>query len=274
MKTIHDPRSTIHALPKYIAFTKVGLAEARAEPGELYARVAFLVVILGVFSALWGAVGANVGAASVGAGDRATMVWYLAMTEWVLMSAPLLQFDIEADVRRGDVAYQIARPVSYLGAHIARGIGALAMRAPVLLVSACVMGVVFAGPPAHPATIAFVVALGALAIVAMSIWYAALGVLAFWLGDIAPIYWIWQKLTFVLGGLLLPLSFYPDVIIRIATFTPFPALLTGPASFVLARPLFGALELVALIALWLVVATVVALFLFKRATRTLQLNGG
>ena len=261
-------------MTKYLAFAKIGLAEARAEPGELYARVAFLVVILGIFSALWQAVGASASGVGVAAGDRATMVWYLAMTEWVLMSAPLLHFDIEADVRRGDVAYQIARPVSYLGAHVARGLGALVMRGPVLLVAACVMGFVFAGRPEHPAAIALVVAIGALATVVMSIWYVGLGLLAFWLGDIAPVYWIWQKLTFVLGGLLLPLSFYPDVIIRIATFTPFPALLTGPASFVLARPLFGTVELLALIALWLVVASSVALLLFKRATRTLQLNGG
>lgn len=272
MNTSHDPRSTIHALPKYLAFSRIGFAEARAEPGELYARVAFLVVILGIFSALWQAVGA--GGAGAGPEGRATMVWYLAMTEWVLMSAPLLHFDIEADVRRGDVAYQIARPVSYLGAHIARGVGALALRAPVLFAAACATGLAFAGPPKQPATIAFVVAIGLAAAVVMSIWYVGLGVLAFWLGDIAPVYWIWQKLTFVLGGLLLPLSFYPDLVIRIAIFTPFPALLTGPASFVLARPLFGGGELLALVVLWSCIAAAVAVILFRRATRTLQLNGG
>lgn len=272
MKTIHDPRFTFHALTKYGAFMKMGLAESRAEPGELYARVAFLVVILGVFSALWGAVGASAGGA--GTGDRATMVWYLAMTEWVLMSAPLLHFDIEADVRRGDVAYQIARPVSYLGSHIARGVGALTMRGPVLLAAACVTGLVFAGWPRHPAAIAFVVLVGVAAIAVMSIWYAALGVLAFWLGDIAPVYWIWQKLTFVLGGLLLPLSFYPKIVITIATFTPFPALLTGPASFVLERPLFSIVELLALLGVWLIVASAAAVALFRGAARTLQLNGG
>jgi ABC-2 type transport system permease protein len=270
MTTSNVQRPTSNPLSKYLAFAQMGLAEARAEPGELYARVAFLVVILGVFSALWQAVG---GAGS-GAGDRATMVWYLAMTEWVLMSAPLLHFDIEAEVRRGDVAYQIARPVSYLGAHLARGVGALVMRAPVLLVAACATGLVFGGWPAHPATIAFVVALGIAAMFVMSIWYAALGLLAFWLGDIAPVYWIWQKLTFVLGGLLLPLSFYPDIVIRIAKATPFPALLTGPASFVLARPVFGTLELLAWLVVWLIVASAAALLLFRSATRTLQLNGG
>ena len=255
---------------KYGAFARVGLAEARAEPGELYARVVFLVVILGVFSALWRAVGAG----GSGAGDRATMVWYLAMTELVLMSAPNLHFDIEAEVRRGDVAYQIARPVSYLGAHVARGLGALAFRAPVLLAAGIAAGAVFGGAPAHPAVIARVVAIGLAASLGLAVWYVSIGLLAFWLGDVAPVYWIWQKLTFVLGGLLLPLSFYPDIVIRIAVLTPFPALLTGPASFVLARPLFGVAELIGLMVFWSVVAGAVAVLLFRRATRTLQINGG
>jgi viologen exporter family transport system permease protein len=255
---------------KYRAFARVGLAGARAEPGKTYAGIVFLFVILGVFSALWRAVGAG----GSGSGTRETMVWYLAMTEWVLFSAPLLHFDVEADVRRGDVAYQIARPVSYLGSHLARGIGAMVLRAPVLLAAACAAGVVFGGRPPHPAAIVRIVVIGAAAAVVMSAWYVSIGLLAFWLGDIAPVYWIWQKLTFVLGGLLLPLSFYPDVVVRIATFTPFPALLTGPASFVLGRPLFGTIKLLGLLTLWFVVASVLAVALFRRATRTLQLNGG
>lgn len=260
----------IHRLAKYAAFARVGFASARAEPAELAGRVAFFFVILGVFSALWRAVGQDGG----GAVGRSTMVWYLAITEWVLLSAPMLHFEIEAEVRRGDVAYQIARPVSYVGAHVARGIGTLALRAPVLLITAYAGGLLFAGQPPHPAVLARVVALGAVATVIMTTYHVAFGLLAFWLGDIAPVYWIWQKLSFVLGGLLLPLTYYPAVVNRVAVFTPFPALLMGPASFMLDRPFFQMPALVGLLALWLVVGSAAATIVFERAARTLQLNGG
>ncbi len=271
-QTQNAKRQTLTA--KYPAFSRLGLSESLAQLPDLYSRVAFLVVILGVLSALWAAVDTNPAAAASGAGDRSTMVWYLAMTEWILMSAASLHFDIEAEVRRGDVAYQIARPVSYLGAHVARGLGALAVRAPLLLAAACATAFVFGGPPAHPAELARVITIGLAAAVVMTVWYVALGVLAFWLGDIAPVYWIWQKLTFILGGLLLPLTFYPRIVITIATFTPFPALITGPASFVLEHPVFGTLELIALQATWLLIGVIVAHTLFTRAARALQLNGG
>ena len=258
-------------IQKYLAFIRVGYARARAEPAEHYARVLFLIVILGVFSSLWRAVastGANVG------GDPHTFVWYLAMTEWVLMSAPHIHFRIEDDVRRGDVAYQIVRPASYLGAHFAEGLGALAARAPVLLAGACVGAWIFGGAPAHPRSLGRAIAFGCVASLVVMSYNIVLGLSAFWLGDIAPVYWIWQKLTFVLGGLLLPLTLYPDVVIRIARVTPFSAVLAGPASFVLDRPFFSGGMLVLALIGWACVAALIAVTIFHSIARRLQLNGG
>jgi ABC-2 type transport system permease protein len=259
-------------ISKYAAFARLGFARARAEPGELYARVLFFFVILGVFSSLWRAValtGANIG------GDANTLVWYLAMTEWVLMSAPQVQFQIEDDVRRGDVAYQITRPASYLGAHFAQAVGELAARAPVLLAAALSAGWIFGGgAPARPAALALAMAFGAVASIVLTAFNLTLGLASFWLGDIAPVYWIWQKLTFVLGGLLLPLALYPDLIVRAARFTPFPALLTGPASFLLDRSFFSAEALTLALAAWSGAVALLASVTFRHAMRGLQVNGG
>jgi ABC-2 type transport system permease protein len=257
---------------KYVAFARVGFARSRAEPAELYARVFLFFVILGVFSALWRAVALT--RASAG-GDARTLVWYIAMTEWVLLSAPQAQFQIEDEIRRGDVAYQIARPVSYVGAHFAQSLGALAARAPVLLATALIAGWIFGGgAPSDPAGVARAVSFGLAGAIVLTAYNVLVGLGAFWLGDIAPVYWIWQKLTFVLGGLLLPLPFYPELVVRIARLTPFPAMLTGPASFVLDRPFFRAgLLAVALIG-WAAVAAGVAAMAFSRAARGLQVNGG
>lgn len=267
--TLH-PKSFASAR-KYLAFARLGYAASRAEPAEHYARVLFLFVILGVFSSLWRAVaasGANVG------GDPKTFIWYLAVTEWVLMSAPAVHFRIEDDVRRGDVAYQVVRPASYLGAHFAEGVGAFAARSPVLLVGVCAAGWFFAGAPTHPPAIACALAFGGAASLVFTGYNLVLGLTAFWLGDISPVYWIWQKLTFVLGGLLLPLPLYPALVVRVARFTPFSAVLAGPGSFVLDRPFFGAETLAVALIIWAGVAAGIAVAVFRSASRRLQLNGG
>ena len=258
---------------KYLAFASLGFRQARSERGELLGRIAFFVLILTVFSAVWHAV-ADAGVSGVVARAPAEMLWYLVVTEWVTMSPPMIWLQIEDDVRRGDVAYQIARPVSWLGARFAHGLGGLALRGPVLLVVAFVSAWVIAGPPQRPLGLAAALAFGVIAAVLMTLVHVSIGIVAFWLGDVAPAFWIWQKLLFVLGGLLLPLHFYPELFVLIARLTPFPALLAGPASFATSDPLMNAGVLALTLGLWAVAGWVVARAAFERAVRRLHVNGG
>ncbi len=144
-------------MSKYLAFAKLGFRQALAEPGELLGRALFFVLILGVFSSVWRAVAES---GAVTGRQPAEMLWYLAVTEWVLMSAPLVQFQMEEDIHRGDVAYQITRPASWLGARLSHGLGALAVRAPLLLVVAFAAAWSVAGPPARPAGLGVAIAIG------------------------------------------------------------------------------------------------------------------
>ncbi len=259
------------SIAKYAAFTRLGFNQARAEPGELLGRIVFFAMILGVFSAVWRAVAEAGG--PVGRNPR-EMLWYLAITEWVVMSAPLIFFQIEEDVRRGDVAYQFVRPASWLGGRLAHGIGALAVRAPVMLVVACVTAWLYAGPPEQPRRLVIAVAFGFIAGAVLTIYHLGIGIVAFWLGDVAPAFWIWQKLMFVLGGLLLPLQFYPDAFVSVANFTPFPALLAGPASMLTREPHWSIGVLSMALMMWTVIGLGIARAAFGRAVRVLQVNGG
>jgi len=258
-------------MSKYLAFARLGFRQARAEPGELLGRALFFVLILGVFSAVWRAV-----AESGGTSGRqpAEMLWYLAVTEWVLMSAPSVQFQMEDDIRRGDVAYQIARPASWLGARFAHGLGALAFRAPVMLAVACIAASSVAGAPTRTSGLAAAIAFGTLAAAVVTLFHVVIGVASFWLGDVAAAYWIWQKLLFVLGGLLLPLQFYPARFVRLARLTPFPALLAAPESLATTEPMMSAGVLALTLACWALAGWTIARAAFSRAVRRLHVNGG
>jgi viologen exporter family transport system permease protein len=256
---------------KYGAFARVAAAQARRDRGELFGRAAFFVVILGVFSSLWRAV-AETGMPT--ASEPKALVWYLAATEWILLSAPLMHIEIQEAIRRGDVIYQLGRPVSYAGAMFAEGVGVLAARAPLLGVTAFMCAVVFTGwiPPVN--VLVRVVAfglIGAALITALHVW---IGLLAFWLDDVSPVYWVWQKLMFVLGGLMLPIDVYPRFIQTAAAFTPFPSVLGGPASFVLHGGMGNARGLASRLAIWGCATALAVWWTFRRATSGLTVNGG
>jgi ABC-2 type transport system permease protein len=247
------------------------MARAARERGDLCARVSFFAVILGVFSSLWRAV-AEAGMPL--AADPRSLVWYLAATEWVLLSAPPIFIELEESIRRGDVVYHTGRPVSYLLAEFAQGIGLVATRAPVLGLTAfcCAFGFTGWMPPAR--ALAMVVPFGLAAMMLLTALYLCLGLLAFWLQDVSPVFWVWQKLMFVLGGLMLPLSLYPDFVQRLAMLTPFPTMLGGPASFVLGAQAIDPGVLGTQLVLWLSVAALTARAIFRRALKELTVNGG
>jgi ABC-2 type transport system permease protein len=258
-------------LIKYGAFVRIAAAGARQARGELYGRAVFFVVVLGVFTSLWKAVEE---AGMPIAAEPVSLVWYLAITEWILMSMPTIHMDIQESIRRGDVVCQLGRPVSYVGAVFAEGVGALLMRAPVLFLVACGASFVLTRHMLPVTVLAAIVPLGFVAAALLTAIYVGLGMAAFWLGDASPLWWVSQKALFVLGGMMMPLSLYPDVIQHVAAFTPFPAILAGPATLALRGNIEGLGMLTLRLAGWSVVTAAALQLLFRRATRTLTLNGG
>jgi ABC-2 type transport system permease protein len=256
---------------KYLAYSRITTSQARRERGELYGRIVFFAVILGVFSSLWRAV-AEAGLPV--AADGGALVWYLAVTEWIVLSAPPLHLEIQEAIRRGDVVYRLGHPASFVIAEFAASLGLLAVRAPLLGLTAFLCAYAFTGwiPPA--AAIAMVVPFGLVAAALMTALHLWIGLLAFWLQDVSPVYWVWQKLMFILGGLMLPLALYPELIQRIAAFTPFPFLLAGPASFVLEHGSVAPGALAGHLALWCCATGVAVSWTFRRATAAMTINGG
>ena len=259
------------AIAKYIAFARIAATQARRERADLYGRMVFFAVILGVFSSLWRAV------AEAGMpihADPKALVWYLAATEWILLSAPPIYLDIQNMIRRGDVVYRLTHPVSFVAAEFASALGLLMLRAPVLGITAFCCAFVFTGwaPPAT--TLVMFVPFGLAASMLITALYLMLGLLAFWLHDVSPVFWVWQKLLFVLGGLMLPLELYPQLIQRVAMLTPFPSLLAGPASFVLGASANPPIVLARYLLFWSCVTTLAIAWLFRRAVSNVTVNGG
>jgi ABC-2 type transport system permease protein len=255
---------------KHAATARIAMAQADQARGDLYGRMVFFAVILGVFWSLWQATRE----AGLLVGDPTRLVWYLAITEWVLLSAPVMHLALQEAVRRGDVAYQLGRPISYVGATFSGGLGVLMARTPWLAAAGFVCAFALTGwvPPVR--TLFAIALFGVLASGLLTALSLGIGLLAFWLGDVSPVYWVWQKLLFVLGGLMLPLHLYPEPMQRLALLTPFPVLLSGPGSLVLEDPPMALGLLAVRLAVWSVATGVTLRWLSRRVSATLTLNGG
>lgn len=257
---------------KYLAVARLGLRQMFVERGSLVATSAFLLLILLVFSRLWEAMRETGALGSLAAGD---MLWYLAITEWVAIGTLPLWSSIQDDIRSGDVAYLLPRPMSYIGYKLAEGYGRMAARMAVLGVVSLGGAWLFSGTlPSAPLGLLFAIPLALLASCVLVIFYAWVGLMAFWLQDAQPVYFIFQKLLFVLGGLILPLSIYPDWLASFSAWTPFSAILYGPAQAAYQAELTAVVWTGVRLLLWGGFATLLLAWTYAKALRGLEVNGG
>jgi ABC-2 type transport system permease protein len=264
-------------LDKYVAIAALSFRQRLDDRAVLVGRVMFYGIILLIYSRLWQAVLGGPGAAALGDSllghSAGRYVWYLAVTEWIVLSQPSIHLEIEAEVRNGDVAYQLSRPLSHVGAKLSAALGEMGLRLLVLGAAGFGFARWFSGEWPSPDGLAGALVAGALAGVVMLLAHTAIGLCAFWMHDVTAVYLVWQKLSFVLGGLMLPIGIYPHWLRALAEHTPFAALLYGPGQLVVGGTQSVA-RLLLTLAAWGAVFLAVVVLLERRARRDLCLHGG
>ena len=231
----------------------------------------FLLTCLLVFAHLWKIAAVKIGAAHL---DPNRLLWYIALNEWVLISIPDLQNDMEQDLRSGRLAYLLPRPISYLGSVFCEGLG-MSVHLTVLGTAAFLFAWWQAGTfPFSAFGVIVLVALGILAGVLGLIFQMIVGLSAFWLQEVAPFNWIWEKMLFALGGLILPLTVYPLWIQKIAYWTPFPAILGQRSALALDFSAPEILHVTVSLLGWGLLGAGCLLLLYRRGLRILNIEGG
>jgi ABC-2 type transport system permease protein len=200
---------------KYLAIFTLSFLHAFKNYKVMIGLGIFLMTCLIIFANLWHIAAAKVGAVDL---NPQQLLWYIAFNEWVLISIPDTQEEMEEDLRSGRLAYLLPRPVSYLGATFAEAVGTLF--ANLLFLGAVTFVFTFwqvGSLPFHPMGLFATLVFGILAGVVAIIFHMLIGLSAFWIQEVSPFFWVWEKLMFMLGGLMLPLAVYPQWIHKTVT---------------------------------------------------------
>ncbi len=198
--------------------------------GEFVMRAISMVLFMGVFMALWTAVFGVSGRTDLEGYSLTDMVWYLAMTETVALSTSRVFVEIGEAVRAGNLAYTLTRPLSYPFYQLAYSLGNSAPRFLLNLLTAAAVVTVGMGRAAGslPGLVAFL-GMAGLALVLDGLIAVLIGLLAFWIEEVLPAFWIYQKFLFTVGGLFLPLEMFPAWLRRVVRWLPFQFITYAPA---------------------------------------------
>ena len=255
----------------YISAFVTGARRSLGNPGELTVRILFYLVILVVFASLWrAAVMENDG--EIAGYDYRAIFWYVVAAEGVVIATkPRMIEEIGTDISSGAVSVEMLRPVSVVGFRIASEAGEAFIRLTCAIVAGGLFALIDAGTPPSTAGLLLAIPAAALAVTSNLMAQHAFAGAAFWIRDAKASWFLYQKLIFLLGGMLLPLELMPSALANAARLLPFWTM-----SYVPGRLLSGHFEpgLLLIQAAWLVVLFGCALKVFSMGERKLQVVGG
>ena len=261
-------------MKKYLAVLQTNLLNSLAYPGELLMRSGMIVIFMWVFFQLWRVVFRSAGTDIINGLTLNDTIWYLLLAETLELGRPRLSRTISEQVKDGSIAYLINKPYNFLIYQLASGLGESLPRLGMLFVIGGALVWVMAGPP--PNIINWPVALLALA-GAWLLHYCVnvlIGLAAFVSEEVAPYEWIYQKLVFILGGMLIPLDFYPLWLQSLAKSLPFAYMMYGPARLFVEPSLSIFIQIISGQLIWLAFLGGILALAFSRGMRRLAINGG
>lgn len=183
---------------------------------------------------------------------------------------------MKIDIMSGSIETLLSKPISYLSYRMWWQIG---LGIYPFLVLTPILGIILylvIGLPATMTNLAFWLTMPVvflLSIVLMLLLYGMLGLAAFWIEDIRPIFWIFDKIVMILGGSYLPIALFPNWLLLVSVYSPF-----GAAQFLshTVNPDWQAnwLSMISIQLFWIVFLGLIVYYLFSRAQRRVTVNGG
>lgn len=191
--------------------------------GALYA---FVTVALGT---LW-RVGAQAAGGEVGGYGPDALFWYIAVAELCIVPVDMQAIERTGDaIASGGITPERLRPLPPLALRVARQYGHTLATALACLPVALTLGLVATGAPPAATGVLLALLCLPLALLLNVLGQHAFAAVAFWVRDTRGTWFLYQKLVFVLGGMVLPLQVLPGPIERIAHVLPFSAMAYVPA---------------------------------------------
>ncbi|MCQ6558233.1 ABC transporter permease [Paenibacillus mendelii] len=259
---------------KIEAIYRITLRQQLAYKVDFMLRASFLLLILYVFIQLWSAAYEGDTERLIAGFSLKQIIWYLVFTEALTMASPQLSLRIEEEVKNGDIAIRLIRPLSYLSYHYSSYMAEAVFRFGIHLVVGSFIAWLFVGPPTFGFGWLGLLSLSAGALTIAFLLNGIVAMCAFWIEETRGLEFVLQKLKFTVGGMLLPIDLMPEWLQRICAWLPFQAVLYIPARTAVAYEEVSMLQYFAVQAAWIVVLGIGIWTIYRRGVTRLHVNGG
>jgi len=221
------------AVRAYPALLRTGFAAAVAYRAEFLIWM-FSTNMPLIMLALWAAVARNgpVGSYS----QRGFVAYYLCTLLVRLLTGSWVVWELTMEIRQGDLAMRLLRPIHPLIAYSAENLAAVPLRGVVTIPVVSILLWTARGQLGHDPFLWLLLMpalLGAWLLTFLVM--ALIGTLALYLESATSLFEAWLGVSAVLSGYLVPLDLFPQAVQRIALVLPFRFLLSFPVELMLGK---------------------------------------
>lgn len=259
---------------KYLEAGKINFFNSIMYFWDFLSSAIFVALILFIFTSLWKTI--------YGAGDDLIvgftinmMMWYMVMTESIVVSAGRPIEEIGEEIQSGQIAQHLNKPYNYLLFKYCAMIMQVVLRFVLTFAIGSVVVLIFLGglkvQLIHVPFIALIVLLALTLHLAIMIF---LGVLVFWTEDAHSIHFVYQKIVFVLGGMLVPLEIFPAWLEQISRMLPFSYIAYYPAKLFVNFSWHDFWQVLAGELGWILLLILLITILYKICIKKISVNGG
>ena len=242
---------------------------------NLLGKSAFIALIIFIFSQVWITIFALKGVSTIEGFTLAMMVWYLVIAEAIVTSLGRIMVTIGDEIKSGDIANYLNKPYHYILYKYALTIGRATFTFFVTFIVGGIVAYLTVGFPIIKFySIPFVFIICFLAITLNFIFMSIFALAAFWIEETSGLYFIYQKLVFTVGGMLVPLEIFPLWLAKIGLILPFSYIAYHPAKlFVMFNFTYFFKTMIIQIA-WIIVFICISFFIYSKISKKVSINGG
>lgn len=259
---------------KYAAIGRVTLRNHFAYVYDFMVRSIFLIIIMYIFIQLWRVTYQGEGSSLIEGYSYEQIIWYILFAEALATAFPSLSTKIEDEVKNGDVGYKLTRPFSYIGYHYVGYLSEVFVRLLVNIGVGSLLGLCLFGWPAFGWGWAGFLLMSAGAVTVNFLLNMILALCAFWVEETRGLEFVYHKLLFTIGGMLMPLELFPEQLQAVCRWLPFQTVLYFPSRTAVRWADASVIPMLAVQAGWIVALSIGVGFMYWRGVRKLNVNGG